>query len=93
MKIMEIIQHLESIAPLQFQEDYDNSGLIAGDVTLECTGVLVSLDCTEDLVLEAVEKKCNLIVSHHPLILQLRFVTAVQKDLKEAVFQNPLLLL
>jgi dinuclear metal center YbgI/SA1388 family protein len=44
--------------------------LIAGDVTLECTVVLVSLDCTEDLVLEAVEKKCNLIVSHHPLIFR-----------------------
>lgn len=70
MKIREIIQHLESIAPPECQEEYDNSGLIAGDTSLDCTGVLVSLDCTEDLILEAIEKKCNLIVSHHPLIFR-----------------------
>lgn len=68
MKIGDIIQHLESWAPLSYQEEYDNSGLIAGDISRECTGVLISLDCTEDLIREAIEKKCNLIVSHHPLI-------------------------
>jgi len=70
MKISEIIQNLEFIAPLEYQEEYDNSGLIAGDVSVECTGVLVSLDCTDDLVQESIEKKCNLIVSHHPLIFR-----------------------
>ena len=70
MKISEIIQHLESIAPLELQEEYDNSGLISGETSVECTGVLVSLDCTVELVREAVEKKCNLIVSHHPLIFR-----------------------
>src|SRR5664279_4377256 len=68
MKIREIIQHLESFAPLEYQEEYDNSGLIAGDVSVECTGVLLNIDCTERLVQEAVEKKSNLIISHHPLI-------------------------
>jgi dinuclear metal center YbgI/SA1388 family protein len=68
MKIWDIIHHLESIAAPEYQEDYDNSGLIAGDTAKDCTGVLLSLDCTEQLVREAVEKKCNLIVSHHPLI-------------------------
>jgi dinuclear metal center YbgI/SA1388 family protein len=76
MKIRNIIQHLESIAAPEFQEDYDNSGLIAGNTEAVCTGVLVSLDCTEDLVLEALEKNCNLIVSHHPLIFHpLRRIT------------------
>jgi dinuclear metal center YbgI/SA1388 family protein len=70
MKIKDIIQHLESIAPLTYQEDYDNSGLIAGNPASECSGILVNLDCTEDLVREAVEKKCNLIISHHPLIFR-----------------------
>jgi len=70
MKISDIIRHLESIAPVNYQEDYDNSGLICGDAAAECTGVLVSLDCTEDMVREASEKKCNLIVSHHPLIFR-----------------------
>src|SRR5450432_2680707 len=70
MKIRDIIQRLESFAAPEYQEDYDNSGLIAGDGTGDCTGVLVSLDCTEDVVQEAIEKKCNLIVSHHPLIFR-----------------------
>ena len=55
---------------MQYQEDYDNSGLIAGDVAADCTGVLVSLDCTENLIREALEKNCNLIISHHPLIFR-----------------------
>jgi dinuclear metal center YbgI/SA1388 family protein len=70
MNIGDIIQHLESIAPLSYQEDYDNSGMIAGSPDIVCTGVLVSLDCTEETVQEAIVKKCNLIVSHHPLIFR-----------------------
>ncbi len=70
MKISEIIQLLEDFASPEYQEDYDNSGLIAGDIQTDCSGVLVSLDCTEELIKEAVEKKCNLIVSHHPLIFR-----------------------
>lgn len=68
MQIREIINHLEQWAPPSFQESYDNSGLIAGNAKLACTGVLVSLDCTESVVLEAEERGCNLIVSHHPLL-------------------------
>jgi dinuclear metal center YbgI/SA1388 family protein len=70
MKIREIIQHLEYYAPLEFQEEYDNSGLISGNADSECTGILINLDCTENVVYEAVRKKCNLIISHHPLIFR-----------------------
>ena len=70
MKIRDVIQHLEAVAPPEYQEDYDNSGLIAGNVNDECSGILVSLDCTENLIPEALEKNCNLIVSHHPLIFR-----------------------
>ena len=70
MKIEHLIAHLESIAALSYQEDYDNSGILTGETGDNCTGVLVSLDCTGDVVQEAVEKKCNLIVSHHPMIFR-----------------------
>jgi dinuclear metal center YbgI/SA1388 family protein len=70
VKISEIIQLLESLAPPVYQEDYDNSGLIAGDHSADCSGVLVSLDCTEEVIREAVERNCNLVVSHHPLIFR-----------------------
>jgi dinuclear metal center YbgI/SA1388 family protein len=68
MKIREIIHHLEMIAPPALQESYDNSGLITGDAFLDCTGVLVSLDATEEVVLEAVSRGCNLVISHHPIV-------------------------
>jgi dinuclear metal center YbgI/SA1388 family protein len=70
MKNKEIIQDLEWFAPLEFQEGYDNSGLIVGDPDIECTGVLINLDCTENVVQEAIQKKCNLIITHHPLIFR-----------------------
>lgn len=70
MKIKELTSYLEELAPLQFQEDYDNSGLILGNPDEQVSGVLVSLDVTEEVVTEAKNKGCNLIVAHHPLIFK-----------------------
>ncbi|HUZ61851.1 MAG TPA: Nif3-like dinuclear metal center hexameric protein [Hanamia sp.] len=70
MKIKEIYKYLESTAPLNFQENYDNAGLLIGNDETECTGILISLDVTEAIVEEALQKKCNLIVSHHPIIFK-----------------------
>ncbi|MBI1782370.1 MAG: Nif3-like dinuclear metal center hexameric protein [Sphingobacteriales bacterium] len=68
MKIAQIIQELEATAPLSLQESYDNAGLLTGMPQWECTGVLCTLDATEEVVNEAIERKCNLIVAHHPII-------------------------
>lgn len=68
--IKEIISVLESFAPKVYQESYDNSGLIVGSPSTEVTGILVSLDCTEEVVDEAVKRGCNLIVSHHPIVFK-----------------------
>ena len=68
MKISDIISFLESQAHPSLQEAYDNAGLITGDAGWECSGIICSLDVTEDVVREAIEKKCNLIVAHHPII-------------------------
>lgn len=68
MKIASILSCLESFAPSTYQEDYDNAGLLTGDPEWECTGVLCTLDSTEEVVQEAIHLKCNLIVAHHPII-------------------------
>ncbi len=68
MQIKEIIHYLETVAPLSLQESYDNSGLIVGNPSDDVTGVLISLDSTEDIVQEAIDKNCNLIVAHHPIV-------------------------
>src|SRR5690554_3927803 len=67
MRIKEIIQLIEQVAPLPLQEDYDNSGLQVGDQGREVTGVLLSIDVTENVIDEAIALGCNLIISHHPL--------------------------
>ncbi len=68
MKIQEIISFLESVAPPSLQESYDNAGLLTGNGNWECTGIITTLDATEAVVQEAIEKKCNCIVAHHPII-------------------------
>ncbi|MEM9052686.1 MAG: Nif3-like dinuclear metal center hexameric protein [Bacteroidota bacterium] len=78
-QIKEICSYLEEWAPTAYAESYDNVGLLVGDKEEQVSGVLVSLDCIEDVVDEAIEKGCNLIVSHHPIVF---------KGLKKITGQN-----
>jgi dinuclear metal center YbgI/SA1388 family protein len=70
MKIADIIAHLESIADPSLQEDYDNAGLITGHAGWDCSGAIISLDATEAVVQEAIEKKINLVIAHHPIVFK-----------------------
>jgi dinuclear metal center YbgI/SA1388 family protein len=70
MKLKDLIHHLESLAPRQLQEDYDNSGLQVGDPEAEVASVLICLDCTEEVVEEAKVHGAGLIISHHPVIFK-----------------------
>ncbi len=90
--IKEITTVLEALAPLSYQESYDNAGLQTGDPTAQVTGILVTLDCTEEVLDEAVRKGCNLIVAHHPVIFkgikQLTGRTYVERTLVKAIQHN-----
>ena len=68
MKIKEIISVLEEMAPLAYAEDFDNVGLLVGDQETEATGVLVCHDALENIIEEAISKKCNLVVCFHPIL-------------------------
>ncbi len=70
MKIKEITAHLEHLAPLYLQEDYDNSGLQVGDIDKELTSVMLCLDVTKQVVDEAISLGANMIISHHPMIFK-----------------------
>jgi dinuclear metal center YbgI/SA1388 family protein len=69
-KIKDVTDYLEAWAPSDFQEDYDNSGLIVGNAEWDISGVLLSLDVTEDVVNEAITKGVNLIIAHHPIVFK-----------------------
>ncbi|MBU2906093.1 Nif3-like dinuclear metal center hexameric protein [Arenibacter algicola] len=68
MIIKQVIDTLEELAPLNYAEDFDNVGLLVGSAKNELSGILVTLDTLENVVEEAIAKKCNLIVSFHPII-------------------------
>ena len=70
MKINNIITHLETIAPLAYQEGYDNAGLIVGNRHTEATSALLCLDAIECVIDEAIEMGCNLVIAHHPIIFK-----------------------
>jgi len=68
MKLKEIAAFFEKLAPLQYQESYDNSGLQVGNPGQEITGALVTFDITDEVIDEAIRKNINLVIGHHPLI-------------------------
>lgn len=70
MKIQDVVRCLEAIAPARYQESYDNAGLLTGRMSAEVTGILLSLDATEEVVAEAMARGCNMIISHHPIVFR-----------------------
>jgi dinuclear metal center YbgI/SA1388 family protein len=68
MKIKEIVELLEELAPTGLQETYDNSGLIVGDYDNEIKAVLCTVDVTEEVIKEAIKLGANFILSHHPVL-------------------------
>ncbi len=92
MKLAEITNYLESIAPLNYQEDYDNAGLLVGNGNDDVHAALVALDCTEQIVDEAIAKNCNLIITHHPIVFKglkkLNGKTYVERVILKAIKNN-----
>lgn len=70
IKISDIIRVLEEALPLRLQEGWDNSGLQVGIPETSCSGVLLTLDITEEILQEAVDRGCNLVVAHHPVLFK-----------------------
>lgn len=92
IKVKDVTRHLEILAPPAYQESYDNSGLLTGDPEQEVTGILLTLDCTEAVVSEAIARNSNMIVAHHPIIFRgLKRLTGsnyVERTVIHAIRQN-----
>ncbi len=89
MKLLELLDFFEGIAPLHLQEPYDNAGLLTGDPDMEITGVITCLDSTEAVIQEAIDNNCNVVVAHHPIIFSgLKNLTSanyIQKTIQLAI--------
>lgn len=68
--VKDFYEYLNGIAPFDTQEDWDNSGMLVGDMDAEVTKAVVVLDITPEAVMEAAELGANLIISHHPVIFR-----------------------
>ena len=82
------MNEMERFAPSALKEDFDNVGLLLGDSNAEVKGVLVTLDITEKVIDEAIQNECNLIVSHHPIMLSgLKKITG-KNDMERVVLKS-----
>lgn len=92
MKLSELTSYLETLAPLAYQEDYDNAGLIVGQPDQEIKQVLISLDCTEAVVDEAIATGCQAVISHHPIVFRglkkFNGKTYVERVVEKAIRHN-----
>ena len=92
MTVKDVLNCITEIAPLQWQESYDNAGLQVGDLEGEVHKALICLDITEEIVDEAIAKGCDLIVSHHPLIFRglkhLTPETYIERAVMKAIRHN-----
>lgn len=87
MKNGQIFSILEQIAPLSYQEDYDNAGLIIGAYDQDCTGALITLDVTDKVIDEAIENNLNVIIAHHPIIFRPLKKITTQSDIGNMVMK------
>ncbi len=91
-KLKQIIRFFEELAPLQLQESYDNSGLIIGSENSEINSILITLDVTEEVVDEAISKKAQLVIAHHPIVFSgLKKITGrnyVERTIIKAIKNN-----
>ena len=92
MKLSQLTAYLESLAPLAYQEDYDNAGLIVGQPDQEVYKALISLDCTGAVVDEAIANNCQVIISHHPIVFRglkkFNGKTYVERVVEKAIRNN-----
>ena len=93
MLIGDIVKPIEEFAPLSLQESYDNAGLIVGRLDDELQGgVLLAVDVTEEVIDEAIEKGCGLIITHHPIIFhplkRLNSASVVERCVEKAIRNN-----
>jgi dinuclear metal center YbgI/SA1388 family protein len=92
MKIKDIIAAIEAFAPPALQESYDNAGLITGDREMEAKGVLICLDSTEQVIEEAIQRGCNMVLAHHPIVFsgikKLTGADYIQRVLIKAIRNN-----
>ena len=89
VKVSDIARTIEEFAPKSLQESYDNTGLQVGNPDMQVTAALLCLDITEEILDEAIQRQCNLVITHHPLIFrglkEITGRTAIERIVAKAI--------
>lgn len=94
MKVKNLLNNLDKVAPFFLQESFDNSGIQFADLESPITKILLSLDLTQSILDEAIENKANLIIVHHPLLFSpLKQITKQKNPLLYQVISSQINLL
>jgi len=92
MLVKDITTIIEDFAPLSYQESYDNSGLVVGNLNDEVKGILICLDCLESILDEAIVNGCNMVIAHHPIVFdglkQLNGKNYIERTVIKAIQNN-----
>ena len=90
--VARVAEVIENFAPKSLQESYDNAGIQVGDPLMPVTAVMLCLDFTEDILDEAIDRGCNMVISHHPLLFRgLKEITGadpIQRMVIKAIRSN-----
>jgi len=88
MKCDKVIKIIENWAPKSIAWEKDNVGLQVGSLSRNVKNILLCLDVNEKVVDEAVQKKCDLIISHHPLLFSPVKKIDVEKDRRSRIIEK-----
>lgn len=88
MTCAELFTHIESWAPKEIAWQKDNVGLQVGSSKSKINNILLSLDLTEEVIKEALTQKCNLIITHHPLLFHPLKKIAIDNDSTSQLVQQ-----
>ena len=80
MKLLEITNKLNELYPESLKASYDNVGLMVGSLEKEIKNVYIALDLTREVMDDAMVKKADLIITHHPLLFHPLYSINTDKD-------------
>ena len=88
MKIKDITEFIEEMAPISTQEEWDNSGIQVGNTENELKGILLSLDLSCEVLEYAADNGFNLIINYHPLIFNYLNKIDYNSDIGKKIYKT-----
>lgn len=86
MKVYQIAEIIEKIAPSDLAEEWDNIGLLIGDKNKDVSKILVALDINSNILKQAIDLKVDMIITHHPLIF--KPISRITDDVLTSLIKN-----